>query len=131
MKSLLIATVLTAAALPAVAQDTSPTALIAAYEAEAGAAADPAAGEALFRATHTGGKPDTPSCTTCHTADPTAVGEARTGKAIEPLAPSANPLRFTDTAQVEKWFGRNCSSVLGRECSAQEKADIVAWLASL
>ena len=131
MKLLPVAALLVVTALPAVAGDTSPADLIATYEAEAGAAADPAAGEALFLADHTGGKPDTPSCTTCHTADPTAVGEARTGKAIEPMAPSVNPARFTETAQVEKWFGRNCSSVLGRECTAQEKADIVAWLASL
>ena len=76
-------------------------------------------------------KPDTPSCTTCHTANPTAGGEARTGKPIEPLAPGANPKRFTDTAFVEKWFGRNCNSVLGLDCSAKEKADIISWLMSL
>ena len=84
-----------------------------------------------FLADHAGGKPDTPSCTTCHTPDPRGMGQARTGKTIEPLAPSANPARFTDSAQVEKWFGRNCDSVLGRPCTAAEKADIVAWLASL
>ena len=28
-----------------------------------------AAGEALFTAKHTGGKPETPSCTSCHGAD--------------------------------------------------------------
>ncbi|HEX7384701.1 MAG TPA: DUF1924 domain-containing protein, partial [Burkholderiaceae bacterium] len=30
-----------------------------------------------------------------------------------------------------KWFRRNCGDVLGRECTADEKADIVAWLATL
>lgn len=119
------------AAGPAAAQDTSPAALIAAYAAEAGTTADTGRGKALFIATHSGGKPDTPSCTTCHTADPRAVGQARTGKPIEPMAPSVNPARFTDTAKVEKWFGRNCDTVLGRECNAAEKADIIAWLASL
>ena len=131
MKQMLLTTALALLALPAAAGDTSPAQLIAGYEAAAGATADPARGEALFLADHTGGKPDTPSCTTCHTADPRAVGQARTGKAIEPMAPSVNPARFTDSAEVEKWFGRNCNSVLGRDCTPLEKADVVAWLASL
>jgi len=29
---------------------------------------------------------------------------------------------------VEKWFKRNCKDVLARECTAQEKADFVAFL---
>ena len=131
MKHVLFAAALGALAMPAIAGDTTPGALIAGYEAAAGEAADPARGEALFLADHTGGKPETPSCTTCHTADPRAQGQARTGKVIEPLAPSANPARFTDSAEVEKWFGRNCNSVLGRDCTPIEKADVVAWLASL
>jgi hypothetical protein len=32
---------------------------------------------------------------------------------------------------VEKWFKRNCSDVLGRACSAQEKGDLLAWLATV
>ena len=56
------------------------------------------------------------------------VFETRVGKRIEPLAPSANPQRFTDAAKVEKWFRRNCTDVLRRECSAQEKGDFIAWL---
>jgi len=127
--SLILSVVLLA--VPAAAQDTSPQALLEAFAAEAGAAPSPDNGRALFLATHDGGKPDTPSCITCHTADPTAGGQARTGKPIDPLAPRVNPARFTDTAFVEKWFGRNCNSVLGRDCSAQEKADIISWLVSL
>lgn len=122
--------ILAAAAVPALAQDTSPAQLRALYEAESGAAADPAAGKALFLAEHAGGKPETPSCVTCHTSDPRAAGQARTGKTIEPLAPATNPARLTDSAKVAKWFGRNCNSVLGRDCTAAEKANIVAWLAS-
>ena len=127
--ALILAAALLAA--PAFAGDTSPQALLDAYSAEAGATPVPENGKALFLATPGTGKPDTPSCTTCHTADPSAIGQARTGKPIEPLAPSANPLRFTDTAFVEKWFTRNCSSVLGRECTAGEKADVIAWLMTL
>lgn len=130
MKTLtLIAAVLLAG--PAVAGDTTPQAQLDRFTTEAGAPADAARGAAFFAAKHSGGKPDQPSCSTCHTADPTKAGQALTGKVIEPLAPGANPARFTDTAQVDKWFGRNCNSVLGRECSAQEKADLIAWLITL
>ena len=37
--------------------------------------------------------------------------------------------RFTDPAKTEKWFRRNCTEVLGRECSAAEKADFIQFLA--
>ena len=89
-----------------------------------------ARGEAFWNATHTGGKPDTPSCTTCHTPDPTKPGQTRAGKAIEPMAVSANPSRFTDADKVAKWFTRNCNSVLGRECTAAEKGDVITYLSS-
>jgi len=74
---------------------------------------------------------DQRSCTTCHGEKPVNVGKhAKTGKAIEPMALSANPERFGDAKKIEKWFLRNCKWTLGRECSTQEKADILAWLAS-
>ncbi len=106
--------------------------ILAGYAGQAGVTAfDAAAGKALFTGTHAGGKPETPSCTTCHTNNLTGPGQTRAGKAIEPMAVSANPQRFTDPAKVEKWFGRNCRSVLGRECSAKEKGDVITWLSSL
>jgi len=72
------------------------------------------------------------SCATCHTEDPRSPGEhCETHKKIQPMAPSANPDRFTDAAKVEKWFKRSCKDVLGRECSAQEKGDFLTYLASL
>ena len=89
-----------------------------------------AQGEALWNATHTGGKPDTPSCTTCHTADPTKPGQTRAGKAIDPMAVSVNPTRFTDPEEVAKWMGRNCNSVLGRDCTAVEQGDVITYLSS-
>lgn len=71
------------------------------------------------------------SCTSCHTATPLAPGKhAKTGKDIAPMAPAANPQRFTDAAKVEKWFKRNCNDVLGRVCTAQEKGDVLAYLMS-
>lgn len=87
-------------------------------------------GAALFTANHTGGGVDTPSCTTCHGASPTARGQTRAGKPIEPMAVSATPDRYTDPEKVAKWFERNCNSVLGRACTAQEKGDVVTFLSS-
>jgi hypothetical protein len=70
-----------------------------------------------------------PACTSCHTDSPAQAGRhAVTDKAIKPLAPSANADRFSDPAKVEKWFRRNCTEVVGRECIAAEKADFVAFL---
>lgn len=87
-------------------------------------------GAAFFHATHRGGKPDTPSCTTCHGTSPRAMGKTRAGKPIDPMAVSANPARFTDPKEVAKWFTRNCRSVLGRECTAAEKGDFITFMAS-
>lgn len=70
-----------------------------------------------------------PACSSCHTDNPLATGQhAVTGKAIRPLAVAANGERLTDPAKVEKWFGRNCKEVVGRACTAAEKADFVAYL---
>jgi hypothetical protein len=85
-------------------------------------------GAAFFRAQH--GRDW--SCATCHTDDPRRTGKhAVTGKAIEPMAPAVNAARLSDPARTEKWFRRNCNDVLRRECSAQEKGDVVAYLISL
>ncbi|HZV53970.1 MAG TPA: DUF1924 domain-containing protein [Rhodocyclaceae bacterium] len=70
-----------------------------------------------------------PSCAACHTDKPAQPGQhVVTHKDIKPLAPSANAERFTDPAKVEKWFRRNCKEVVGRECSAGEKADFIAFV---
>ncbi len=88
-------------------------------------AASAARGEALF---HLRGKDDW-RCAGCHTDKPVAAGRHLvTGKPIAPLAPAANPERFTDAARAEKWFRRNCTDVLERPCSAAEKGDLLAYL---
>jgi hypothetical protein len=86
-------------------------------------------GERLFTRQHGSGKPDTPACTSCHGSDPKAPGRTRAGKPIDPMAVSANPARYTDGGKVEKWFRRNCNSVLGRECTAREKGDFITFMA--
>lgn len=95
---------------------------------EAGGSASASRGETLFRAkVNAGGIAD--ACTACHTDNPKARGQhVKTHKEIEPLAPVANKERFTDPAKVEKWFKRNCKEVLGRVCTAQEKADFTAYM---
>ncbi len=70
-----------------------------------------------------------PSCQSCHTEDPAQAGRhSVTTKPIKPLSPAANPERFTDRAKADKWFGRNCKEVIGRDCTAMEKADFIAFL---
>lgn len=87
-------------------------------------------GETFFRTRFAQGKPDTPACTACHTASPLNMGETRAGKPIDPMAVSMTPDRFTDPAKVAKWFRRNCKTVLGRECTAQEKGNFLAFMMS-
>lgn len=73
-----------------------------------------------------------PSCTACHTANPSHAGwHAITGKSIKPLAIAANPNSLSDPAKVEKWFTRNCKEVAGRACTPGEKADFMAYLMEL
>ena len=87
-------------------------------------------GRAFFLAKHSGGKPKINSCTVCHTKNPRAHGRTRTGKVIKPMAVSVNPERFTDPRKVAKWFRRNCRTVLGRECTPQEKGDFITFMMS-
>ena len=82
-------------------------------------------GKTLHTQNFSGGKPDTPACTSCHGKDTRVAGRAPSGKAIDAMAASVTPARYTDPAKVEKWFKRNCTEVLGRVCTAQEKGD---WL---
>lgn len=84
-----------------------------------------ARGERFFRTKHG----NEWSCSSCHTDNPAAPGKhAKTGKTIEPLAPAANAARFSNPKKVEKWFRRNCNDVVERECTAQEKGDVLTYL---
>jgi len=106
----------------------TPAELLAAYTAQAGAPASTERGQRLF--TQNQGREW--SCSSCHGSLPTQGGRhAATGKPIAPLAPAFNAERFSDAAKSEKWFRRNCQDVLGRECRAGEKADVLAWLMTL
>ncbi|MES9815897.1 MAG: DUF1924 domain-containing protein [Candidatus Thiodiazotropha sp.] len=73
------------------------------------------------------GKPR--SCSDCHGDDPSKAGKhIKTGKRIEPMAPSANPERLSDAKKIDKWFKRNCKWTWGRVCTPQEKGDLLLYL---
>jgi len=102
----------------------APQEMLKGYEAQSGKASF-ARGEQFFNAKH--GKEW--SCVSCHENPPNHdTKHIVTGKVIKPLSPSVNSERFVDQVKVEKWFKRNCNDVLARECTAQEKADVLAWL---
>lgn len=108
----------------------TPAQFIAGYSAEAGAGftADAVRGKA-FAGRNWGISDKLASCTACHTDSPRNPGRhAVTGKNIAPLSPMVNPERFSDPAKVEKWFKRNCKEVVGRACTAAEKADFIQFV---
>lgn len=88
-------------------------------------------GRALYLSKHRAADGKMRSCSLCHTDDPRHQGRSDVGKPIDPLAPAANPKRFTNADDVEKWFRRNCRWTLGRTCTAQEKGDFITYLFSL
>lgn len=110
------------------AADTSAQEQLAKWSAQAGRPGDAARGAQFFNATHA----NKWSCASCHGNPPVTTGKhASTGKAIKPFAPSANPQAFTDSANVDKWFRRNCKDVLERECTPAEKSDVLSYVLSV
>ena len=86
-------------------------------------------GEEIFTSKHIGKKGKEISCTTCHTINLNNSGENTfTGKTIEPLSPKANPKRFTELAEIEKWIKRNFNDVYNREGTALEKGDVITYI---
>jgi hypothetical protein len=128
-------TLVAAAAVLATGSGDPRDAILAGYAAEA-KAADPGfagfsaeRGRALYTGPHQGGSGEANACAACHTPDPRRPGQhVRTGRLIEPMAVSANPARFTDAADVEKRFRRDCKNVLGRACTPTEKGDFITFL---
>lgn len=105
------------------ASDTSDE-LIAEFQREAAEVFSVEQGAALWERDF-GGR----SCTTCHTDSLYGRGRhEKTGKIIEPMAPSVNPERLSDKRKVKKWLLRNCKWTLGRECTAKEKGEVLLWL---
>ena len=121
-----IAAALAAVAGPARAD--TPAEMMARYGTSAGSAPTALRGQRFFTSKHGHDW----SCSSCHGEVPVQPGRhAVTGKVIGTMAPALNAERFTDPGKTEKWFRRNCNDVVGRECTAGEKADLLAWLLSL
>ena len=92
---------------------------------------DASRGEEIFTSKHIGKKGKEIACTSCHGIDLSKSSENFfTGKVIEPLSPKANPKRFTDRAEIEKWLKRNFNDVYNREGTALEKGDVVTYILS-
>lgn len=73
-----------------------------------------------------------PACAACHTDDPKQEGKHNTTKKpIKPLAPAANPERFTDVQKVEKNFSLHCRDLYSRDCTAMEKGHFLTYLMSV
>ncbi|WP_051937834.1 DUF1924 domain-containing protein [Ghiorsea bivora] len=79
------------------------------------------------------------SCATCHGVDLTKPGKhAKTGKEIAPMTLSGVSVnrkgeqvpRFSEAKKIKKWFKRNCKWTYGRECTAQEKGNFLAFFKS-
>ncbi|MDQ6970855.1 MAG: DUF1924 domain-containing protein [Mariprofundus sp.] len=102
------------------------------YRATGAADFDATRGAALWQQSHVQAKlGKAVSCRSCHSTQLQHTGQhLRTGKLIEPMAPSVNPERFNDSKKIEKWFKRNCKWTWGRECTAQEKGDLLTFLQS-
>ena len=103
------------------------------YQSEGAGAFSKEAGKALWTQEFTHEKSDGKirQCSACHTDDLRNVGkQVRTGKSIKPLAPSVNPKSLTSMKKIHKWLKRNCKWTIGRECSAQEKGDVLTFIQS-
>lgn len=69
------------------------------------------------------------ACASCHTSNPANTGKhIVTGKPIKPLAPSVNKERFAQLDKVEKNFEKHCLEIIGRDCTAEEKGNYIAYL---
>lgn len=97
------------------------------YTRQGAGTADAAQGQQLWQKTFT--QKGERSCVTCHSKDLTKNGKhVKTRKLIKPMSPSVNPERLSDIKKVNKWFKRNCKWTLGRECTAQEKSDLLVYI---
>ncbi len=128
IKQKVMALALSGVSLCSAAGDTTPQQQLQRWETRAGASASAVRGEMFF----TTKRLNDWSCATCHNAPPNRAGEhVKTKKTLRPLAPAFNDRSLTQQSKADKWFRRNCNDVLGRECSAQEKADVIAYLLSV
>jgi len=127
---LMIATVVMGLTVGVQVHADSVATLQSAYQAQGAGEFSAGAGEKMWQQPYLNKKSGKQrSCQTCHGKDLSKIGKhARTGKVIDPLAPSVNGERLTKVKFIKKWFKRNCKWTIGRECSAQEKGDFLEYL---
>jgi len=132
MKARALALMVALFAVPAMGAASAVDERLAAYRAAGAGPFSAEAGERLWqrevvRAVDGGAR----SCTTCHGRDLRRAGRhAKTGKPIEPLSPAVNAERLGSVKKIRKWFRRNCKWTWGRECTAQEKGDLLSFIRS-
>lgn len=98
------------------------------YISQGANTADAESGKQLWQKTFNN-KNGKRSCASCHTKNLTNNGQhIKTKKNIKPMSPSVNPERLTERKNIKKWFKRNCKWTLGRECTAQEKANFLVYI---
>ena len=108
----------------ALAETPAVTTLLVEYQAEAATPFAAERGHALWHR-----EQDGRSCLSCHGDSLHTPGQhQKTGKVIEPMARQVNPERLTEVKKIKKWLRRNCKWTFGRECTAQEKGDVLVWL---
>lgn len=116
---------------PGIAATAAVQQLLSQYRTEAGVTEFAAGrGKALWTTNVAAdGVADGRSCGSCHTDNLQAAGQhQKTKKPIAALAPSVNAKRLQKTKSIRKWLRRNCKWTFGRECSAQEKGDLLIWI---
>ena len=104
--------------------------LLQTYQAQGASSPSAQAGEKLWLQSFPG-KGGERSCTHCHGQDLKQAGQhVKTKKTIQAMAPSVNPKRLSKEKKIKKWLKRNCKWTLGRECTSQEKTDLLNFLRS-
>lgn len=113
-----------------IAEETAINTLMKNYQSQGAKSGNAQRGEQFWNKTFTGKPPFTErSCKSCHSSNLKNKGEhVRTGKTLKPLAPSVNETSLSKVKKIKKWFKRNCKWTTGKECSAQVKADILAFI---
>ena len=115
---------------PVIAEEVTVNTLMKTFQSQGAVAGNESRGEKFWNQTFSGKAPFAQrSCKSCHSSNLKQQGEhVRTHKILKPLAPSVNQASLSDIKKVNKWFKRNCKWTIGKECSAQEKADILAFI---
>jgi len=131
MKSLLILSMLLLAHINAASANTpAVNGLLQSYITSGVTSGNASKGEQLWNKTFAGQPPYSERrCASCHSNKLTNTGKhVRTGKSIAPMAPSVNSKSMNQVKNINKWLKRNCKWTLGRECSVQEKADLITFI---